>query len=194
VPSRQRNFAQVLAAKLGKPALNVDVAKQLPDTAVLIYQHKNSRTLADVIRGTLEFSNNFMANQTFLMLAQQPQVDFSTASIQAQKSLKNDFSWQNFSLREGAGLSRDNRLSAGQLDDLLVSLAQHKELFKPYLLDSDARVHAKTGTLNGVRSFAGYIEIGEQEYRFVFNFNRKVPYKYRETLLEKLVMALAKEY
>ncbi|MBL4671308.1 MAG: hypothetical protein JKX81_03530 [Arenicella sp.] len=58
-------------------------------------------------------------------------------------------------------------------------------------------VYAKTGTLNGVRSYAGYIELqptplqqSVRKYRFVFNFNRTVGYGYRDQVLEKLIADL----
>lgn len=163
-----------------------------PQSAVLFYRHQNSHSLADVIRGALEYSNNFMANQLFLMFASASQADFVVAAKSVSNKLKKVFSWEDFNIAEGAGLSRANKLSARQINQLLHALAPHKTLFKAYETQIDgALVRAKTGTLNGVRSFAGYITIGEFEYQFVFNFNRDVAYKYREKLLKRLVTKLA---
>ncbi len=188
-----RNFGELLVKKL---ALNnrdvVVVTEPVPKRAALFYRHSNSRTISDMLRGTLEYSNNFMANQIFLMLLGEPQASFDGASKAVLAKLKGVFSWESLILVEGSGLSRANRLTANQLNDLLSALAPNKNLFKRY--DSKVKgvsVRAKTGTLNGVHSFAGYITIGESEYQFVFNFNRKVPYKYREELLEKLVRQLS---
>jgi len=44
-----------------------------------------------------------------------------------------------------------------------------------------------------VRSFAGFIKHKDHEYRFVFMFNRTVPWRYREQLLARLVDHLAKQ-
>lgn len=186
----EQNFAELLAIKANLKAVSISRGL-VPEDAELVYLHKNSHTLSDVVQGTLEFSNNFMANQTFLMLAKDGQVDFSDASSSIERTLRNDFGWEFFSIREGAGLSRNNRLSARQLDNLLAQLSTYKTLFKRYDLESiTASIRAKTGTLKGVRSFAGYIEVSDENYRFVFNFNREVPYRYRETLLKKLVQIL----
>ncbi|MBX2847742.1 MAG: D-alanyl-D-alanine carboxypeptidase [Acidiferrobacterales bacterium] len=184
-----RNFAEILAAKLGFAELPVTITKAVPKTASLIYQHKNTRELSEVVRGTLEYSNNFMANQLFLMLNEEPLASFTSAADHASRQLKKDFGWNDFVLQEGAGLSRVNRMSARQIHDLLISLAPHRGLFKQYQAEG-ALVFAKTGTLNGVRSFAGYLEIDGKNYRFVFNFNRKTSYRYRERLMQDLVMQL----
>ena len=189
----RRYFAELLAAKLKLSEVELVLnQKSVPSSAITFYQHKNSHNLADIIRGTLEFSNNFMANQLFLMLAAKPKASFEDAAKVVEEALKKRFSWSEFNLVEGSGLSRANRLSAVQLDNLLTVLAPHKSLFKAYKTKIEgATVRAKTGTLNGVHSFAGYISIDGQEYQFVFNFNRTVPYRYRETLLHKLVSQLA---
>jgi len=188
------NVAQILAAKLKLNTVRTHAKAPVPDHAERIYTHVNSHNLADIIRGTLEYSNNFMANQTFLMLAGEPQAEFSKTAALIQQRLREDFGWGAFSIVEGAGLSRKNRLSAVQLNDLLTELRPIKDLFKGYDIAPDtAHVRAKTGTLNGVRSFAGYIEVGGEDYQFVFNFNRPVGYRYREQLLTKLVKHLAQQ-
>ena len=90
---------------------------------------------------------------------------------------------------EGAGLSRKNRLTARQINDLLTRLGNNKELLKSYPV-KEGQVWAKTGTLAGVRSFAGFISKHGRRYQFVFNFNRAVSYRYRETLMKRLVASL----
>lgn len=203
----QSNFAELLLAKLAWLNVDIEINQALPDSAQLIYQHQNSHTLADVLRGTLEFSNNFMANQVFLKLAEsecEPKMSFLMGRDYSSAKLSKQFGWQGHSINEGSGLSRKNLLSAMQIDDLLVALKPNKSLFKKIKLKSSAaEVYAKTGTLNGVRSYAGYIALlakspaenttlGERlnEYRFVFNFNRTVKYKYRDQLLEQLISDL----
>jgi len=211
----QLNFAELLLAKLdGRTPKSrrsriesFDYKKiliypneRLPVDAELLYRHVNSLTLSDILRGTLEFSNNFMANHVFLKLADSDastDVSFSSASKFAEQSLAGQFSWQRHALTEGSGLSRSNRLSARQIDDLLRVLEPNKALFKKIKVDmAGVEVYAKTGTLNGVRSYAGYIDLSpndlaeKKSYRFVFNFNRAVPYRYRDTVLEQLIKDL----
>ena len=60
--------------------------------------------------------------------------------------------------------------------------------------DDRVEVYAKTGTLEGVRSYAGYIQVKDKDvvanYTFVFIFNRNVPFKYRDAMLSKLLKDL----
>ena len=198
------NFGELLALKLEMNKVKVLANAKIPDRLERFYVHRNSHTMAQNIRGMMEYSNNFIANQLFLSLSgvsmrnnEAGAKDNSTnqgASFRAsekfvRKHLADIFGWRDFSLVEGAGLSRQNRLNAIQINDLLTSLQKVKFLFKDYSTQK-ASIQAKTGTLNGVRSFAGYIAKDERRFQFVFNFNRQVPYRYREHLLKKLTAAL----
>jgi len=191
----QRNFAELLQLKAGWPKTPIYINQLMPERAKLVYRHQSSRTLAQVLQGALEFSNNFIANQVFLKLTDKPEltsVSFKKAKLGAVAALSRQFEWRDFNVEEGSGLSRANRFSARQLDDLLRELRPNKNLLKQYKVKGfKALVHAKTGTLNGVHSYAGYIEFSNRHYRFVFNFNRPVPYRYRNQLLEKLLASLA---
>ena len=86
------------------------------------------------------------------------------------------------SVADGSGLSRDNTCTANQLAELLgweysqptgVVLTQSLATagvdgsLKKRLKNSDSRVHAKTGTMKGVRALAGYID-GESGPRYAF--------------------------
>jgi len=194
----QFNFAELLLAKLAWSDVDIKIDQTVNADAQLLYRHQNSHTLADILKGTLEFSNNFMANQVFLSLADDGQVDnvsFTTGRDYSNSSLAKEFGWQAHIIDDGSGLSRKNRLNAEQISDLLTVLEPNKTLLKKIDVKSKfALVYAKTGTLNDVRSYAGYIElpskvVGKEanKYRFVFNFNRTVPYRYRDQLLEQLI-------
>ena len=191
----QQHFAELLAIKLGSSEMEIKINQSVPSSAKLFYRHFNSHTLEDVLRGTLKFSNNFIANQVFLMLAD---VDagsksFAQASEQAKLRLRKAYAWQDMQLNDGSGLSRENRLSASQINELLCDLSDYKTLLKPYSIGKSqgATVYAKTGTLNGVHSFAGFVNINNADYQFVFIFNRSVPWRYREQLLERVIDGLA---
>lgn len=188
----QQNFAELLAIKLDKPLIAININQSLTGCFKLGYRHVNSRILADVLRGILEFSNNFMANQVFLKLGDNTadQMSFNHSVDWVQRFLSRQFNWQQYTIVDGAGLSRLNKLSAMQIDHVLAQLEPHKALLKRIKNNSNAVVYAKTGTLNNVRSYAGYIELGRLRARFVFNFNRKVPYRYRDEILERLLRDL----
>jgi D-alanyl-D-alanine carboxypeptidase/D-alanyl-D-alanine-endopeptidase (penicillin-binding protein 4) len=197
----QSNFAELLLAKLDMPNTAIAINKTLDGSEALLYRHLNTHSLADVLRGTLEFSNNFIANQVFLKLADSATTDkvsFDASRDYANTALASRFGWQHHSINEGSGLSRKNRLSAEQINDLLKALEPNKALFKNIKVSSKTvSVYAKTGTLDGVRSYAGYIELqptplqqSVRKFRFVFNFNRAVGYRYRDQVLEKLIADL----
>jgi D-alanyl-D-alanine carboxypeptidase/D-alanyl-D-alanine-endopeptidase (penicillin-binding protein 4) len=197
----QSNFAELLLAKLGMVNTAITINKTLDGRETLLYRHLNTHSLADVLRGSLEFSNNFIANQVFLKLtdnATTDKVSFDLSRDYANTALAVRFGWRHHSINEGSGLSRKNRLSAEQINDLLKALQPNKVLFKKIKVSSKTvSVYAKTGTLNGVRSYAGYIELppttsqqSVRKYRFVFNFNRAVGYRYRDQVLEKLIADL----
>lgn len=197
----QSNFAELLLAKLGMVNTAITINKTLDGRQTLLYRHLNTHRLADVLRGSLEFSNNFIANQVFLKLADNATTDkvsFDLSRDYANTALAVRFGWRHHSINEGSGLSRKNLLSAEQINDLLKALQPNKVLFKKIKVSSKTvSVYAKTGTLNGVRSYAGYIELppttsqqSVRKYRFVFNFNRAVGYRYRDQVLEKLIADL----
>jgi D-alanyl-D-alanine carboxypeptidase/D-alanyl-D-alanine-endopeptidase (penicillin-binding protein 4) len=89
-------------------------------------------------------------------------------------------------VKDGSGLSHDNRLSAKLLGDLLVKIYKDprfagvieslpdggvngtlNERFVKTAPNAVGLVHAKTGTLNGTVTLAGYIESKDREYVFV---------------------------
>ena len=89
-------------------------------------------------------------------------------------------------VKDGSGLSHDNRVSAKLLGDLLIKIYKEprfagvieslpdggingtlNERFIKTAPDAVGLVHAKTGTLNGTVTLAGYIESGDREYVFV---------------------------
>ncbi|MEM7358590.1 MAG: D-alanyl-D-alanine carboxypeptidase [Pseudomonadota bacterium] len=200
----QQHFAQLLGLKLreqGFPRVisNFAINQQLPAQAKRMLRHENSKTLADVLRGTLEYSNNFIANQLFLLLAESSgdaRLSFSQAQNYAKQALAQS-SYQSARLIEGSGLSRQNRINASDLHKVLEKLVAHRTLLKRYELTVTAAggkehlvAYAKTGTLDGVRTYAGFLERGEQLFQFVFMFNRATPYQYREQLLQTLANQL----
>ena len=211
----QMHFAQILISKLNLSNLKVIINATVPEDAKRLYTHINSNTLADNLRASLKYSNNFIANQLFLKLSE---IDSRTASASlgvldsgptrvtqaltfsdsqsiVDTTLREHFNWSDFEMLDGAGLSRANRFSARQIDQVMWSLAPRKSLLKRIeVKDKGVEVFAKTGTLNGVRSYAGFIQISKNDiienYTFVFIFNRDVPFAYRDSMLERLVKDL----
>ena len=174
------------------------VAADSPHSKPVVPEHGqrwtyyNSREWSQMLQGALKYSNNFITDQAFLMLSDQTPKTFTRAQVRVREWLQEQMGWSTFSVVDGSGLSRDNRLSVTHLNDVLTRLRGHKSLLREYPFpDLDATVFAKTGTLDNVRSMAGYVDIADQQYQFAFIFNRSTPWQHREKTLHALVQKLA---
>jgi len=153
-----------------------------------------SAPLSEIIRDINKFSNNVMARQLFLTLGTADPAQ-TTASIplgvQAMRKWlgKKKLNFSELVLENGAGLSRRERISAQHLADLLNSAALSplsaeftaslpilgvdgsvKKRLKGTAAASQA--HLKTGSLEGVKSIAGYIKSQSgKEWILVFLIN-----------------------
>lgn len=153
------------------------------------YQHKNSKTLGDMIRPMMKYSTNFIANQLALMMTAEHNGRPATVSDVQQYmegTLKASFHWQNITFKEGAGLSRSNRISPIQLVELLENFHQWRHL----LPEVESGVFAKSGTLKKVSTLAGYIVDGGQWKPFALMMNQSVPYKLRNRIAKELRQTL----
>lgn len=136
----------------------------------LLIRFVSPYTLTEVISRLMEYSNNFIANQLFIAAGIQAYglpgtIDKSIRAAQA--FLRHEMQIETLQLAEGSGISRENRLSAIQLDQILVRFYPYRQLMRR--LGNELY---KTGTLNGIRSRAGYIEDGKGgSYRFVVMIN-----------------------
>lgn len=159
------------------------VAKARGDSAgsPLLYLHHSSRDLAETLREMFKYSNNFIANQIFLSMGAARYGP--PATVEKSQTVMADFSGHlglsRMSVEEGSGLSRRNRITAAQMSKVL-------NYFRPYrhLLPHEGRAWSKTGTLNDVKSVAGYI-VPEHTHAlsFVIILNgRHLGYRTRERI------------
>ncbi len=138
----------------------------------LIFTYRSTFPMETVVEKMLHSSSNFMANQIFVALGASvygPPGTLAKGVHATQAYIKKELGLKHIKIVEGSGLSRKNRLSAY---DMLAIL----EKFKPYkdLLRRQDHVLYKTGSLNGIRAQAGYIE--SQRFGscyFAVFFNRK---------------------
>ncbi|MBI3221967.1 MAG: D-alanyl-D-alanine carboxypeptidase/D-alanyl-D-alanine-endopeptidase, partial [Nitrosomonadales bacterium] len=155
-----------------------------------LYSTHRSEPLSLVIRDINKFSNNVMARQLFLTLgaAEQASLPRSIQSVNDWLQ-KQQLDFPELVLENGAGLSRTERISSHSMTLLLQSAANHPlsaELqaslpilgvdgsVKKRLKDSPAASHAhlKTGTLEGVKTIAGYVRSQNgKEWLVVFFIN-----------------------
>ena len=143
-----------------------------------------SPALADVVRDINKFSNNVMAQQLFLTLALTQR---GSASAELAREVLADWAQARLGsaasglvIDNGSGLSRDTRLSASLLAQLLQRAWASPVM--PELMSSLpvsgvdgtlkrsratlGRAHLKTGSLRDVSGVAGYV-LGESGRRYV---------------------------
>jgi len=181
-------FAQLLAALLRQQGVQVEsriIYGQRVPAIQPYYQHYNSRTLGEMVRPMLKYSTNFIANQLVLSLAAEHYrrpANANDVKNYMQQRLTAVFHWQNFAMRDGAGLSRANRLSPQQLVQLLKNFQRWRHL----LPEVESGVYAKSGTLNGVSTLAGYLVKNNQWKPFALMMNQSVPHKLRNRIAREL--------
>jgi serine-type D-Ala-D-Ala carboxypeptidase/endopeptidase (penicillin-binding protein 4) len=138
----------------------------------------DSAPLSEVIRDINKFSNNVMARQLFLTLSaatlRVPGEDARSAEVVRSWLLGKGLPAQEVVIENGAGLSRDDRISAATLAGLLVTawrspvmselvasmpLVATDGTMRRRLRDAPVagQAHVKTGSLAGVRAMAGYV-------------------------------------
>lgn len=133
-----------------------------------VYVHNQSRPLSKILIELLRASNNYIANQVFLEIGAQKY----GAPVSLEKSLKvlNDTLAANglaadIKLEEGSGISRNNRFTARGLAKLLERFSSYADLLRGH----DGGMN-KSGSLEGVRTLAGYADTkGHGRVRFVIS-------------------------
>jgi len=172
---------ELLQSKLARAGINVagdiDVGPR-PAAARLVYTHRNSRTLEAVVASMLQYSTNFVANSLFLALGER---NGRSSMAAAQRAVEDwasrSFGWRDFRIEDGAGLSRGNRISGRQMLDVLEALAPYRHLLDEQ--DDNPAVRAKTGTLRGVSTYAGYVRRRGDWAPFSLMINEPVDYGFR---------------
>ncbi len=155
-------------AKAGGSVKGQIVTGSVPAALTPIYVHRQSRPLSGVLHELLVGSNNYIANQTFLEIGAKrfgPPVSLEKSLKVANEKLAAQDLGQAIHLEEGSGISRGNRFTARGLAKVLALLEPHANLLK-----HGKGAAYKTGTLDGVRTLAGYTETSSHgKVRFVIS-------------------------
>ena len=149
----------------------------------------NSPPVSEILQYTMLWSDNLLADRLARLAAKRAGNAFSEEGVAitfAQVLMDVGIDPSRMVVADGSGLSRENRVSAKTMAELLFKLRKDPQyellytslpvggvsgtLRSRFLTTAPGAVglvHAKTGTLNGTVSLAGYIESGEHEYIFV---------------------------
>jgi D-alanyl-D-alanine carboxypeptidase/D-alanyl-D-alanine-endopeptidase (penicillin-binding protein 4) len=133
-----------------------------------VYVHRQSRPLSEILIELLHASNNYIANQVFLEIGGRHAggpVSLEKSLQMANKMLAAHSLDAAIHLEEGSGISRNNRFTARGLAEVLKLLAPHANLLRGH----DGGTN-KSGTMEGVRTLAGYAKTSSHgQVRFVIS-------------------------
>lgn len=145
--------------------------RKVPASAELILVHANSRPLTEVLATMLHYSSNFIANLVFLTVGAH-QYGYPATWAKARRAMRNSLvsllgaktaAW--IVMKEGAGLSRENRVTVRAMLRLLRAFKPHADLLR-----SRYGVLVKSGTMKGIYNYAGYLPDGNS---FVILLNQR---------------------
>jgi D-alanyl-D-alanine carboxypeptidase/D-alanyl-D-alanine-endopeptidase (penicillin-binding protein 4) len=133
-----------------------------------VYVHRQSRTLSEILVALLRASNNYIANQVFLEIGGHRlggPVSLEKSLQVANEMLAAHGLAAAIHLQEGSGISRNNHFTARALAKVLELFAPHADLLR----GRDGGMN-KTGTMEGVRTLAGYADTSSHgRVRFVIS-------------------------
>jgi len=211
----------VIIEEMEKRGLRINQNRSTPQKGLVPLEAKrllthNSPPLREVLKGMGKFSNNFVAEQVLKTISAEKSGQ-SGSTTEGAEMMKNylvslNIPKNSFSLDNGSGLSKNNRLSAAHFvtllervyhspfrNDFLESLSVggidgtlKKRMKSPFLY---GRVFGKTGTLNGVSTLSGYF-IGENKklaFSFLLNdltISNNKANRAKEEILKTIVAAL----
>jgi len=162
---------------------NLRLGKVNEDTDRLIFHYVSKFQLTEIISKLLAHSNNFIANQ--LLITTGAYVYGPPGSL--EKGLRAIKAYSDsvlgipdISVSEGAGISRENRLSSRMFLKILNKFESYAGLMR-----HQGNQYYKTGTLDGVHTRVGYMTSKQKgTYRFVVMVN--TPGKTTEAIMAKI--------
>ncbi len=152
---------RALQKKAELPGQGDSGIKRVPPDAVLVYEHYNTKNLEYLTSSFLKYSSNFISNLVYLACGAE-KYGYPATWAKANKAVHRALSEQldadtvaAIVQEEGAGLSRNNRVTARAMLDIL-------DVFRPYayLLRKRMGVLTKSGSMKGIYNYAGYLKDG----------------------------------
>ena len=145
---------------------------QVLEPDLQIYTHVSPRTLSELVRQLLQFSNNFMANQIFLTagaaaFSPPATLEKSVTALKAYAVKTLDI--ETIAIAEGSGISRRNQITPRGMLKVLLAFQDHHGL-----MNREGNEFYKTGTLDGVRTRVGYFAgSNDRLFPFVIMVNQR---------------------
>jgi D-alanyl-D-alanine carboxypeptidase/D-alanyl-D-alanine-endopeptidase (penicillin-binding protein 4) len=152
-----------------------------------VYVHRQSRTLAQIIAEMLKASNNYTANQIFLEIGAHrlgAPVDLEKSLKVANEMLAAQGLASDIHIVEGSGISRDNHFTARGLAKVLALFEPNADLLHGH----DGGLN-KTGSMDGVRTLAGYADTanhGRVRFVIALTSNDELRFKLLHAIMEGL--------
>lgn len=200
-----RSFLESLDVSIG----NI-IFSETPTGAILIYAHR-SKPLSSIVRDLHHYSNNFIAEQILFSLGTNPAGNLKRElGLRQLGGLVKDlgFAAKQYHFEDASGLDHDNRVSPRILSAVLVDMFHDKVLSAEYLASFPVGgrsgtledrvfstnckiIRAKTGSLDGVSSLAGYITTrSAKEYAFAIIQNGLSSQARADSFEERVVNAV----
>lgn len=158
----------------------------------LILRYISNIPLENLIARLLLYSNNFIANQMLVttgaeMFGPPGTLDKGLRAARRYADSVLKVKSQDLDLKEGSGISRQNRMSAKTFIKVL-------EAFEPYrhLMRREEMDFYKTGTLNGISTRAGYIEQSNGSL-FCYVIIMNTPGKSTGPVMKKILELVSKQ-
>ena len=187
IPANRKNFKVKAALQNPQKALAYLVYEELKKSPFLTIKGKygtleknkrpfkqfgvvKSASVKDIVKKTNHKSINILA-ENLLQNSHMHSGSQKTVGIWAKDYLANNLNINvaGMQLKDGSGLSRFNAISSQQLVELLIVMKDNKAFqnslptarksgtVKSFLKNSSLNVRCKSGSMQGVRSYAGYM-------------------------------------
>ena len=189
--TNMNNFFRKVGYRITWEALNYD--NSTSHLAEQIYS-STSPNLNEILHYTLLFSDNWVADYLAKSAAAAAGYGYSAAGIESvftEVLAKYSLTTGNLNALDGSGLSHENRISANTLVQVLATMYSNPKFdgaiqglpvggisgtlihrFIKTAPQAVGLVHAKTGSINGVVSLAGFIDSADHKYVFAIIADR----------------------
>ncbi|MGR0481757.1 MAG: D-alanyl-D-alanine carboxypeptidase/D-alanyl-D-alanine-endopeptidase [Candidatus Electronema sp. V4] len=152
---------RALQAEADIPGQGHLALKRAPSDARLIYEHRSSKNLQELTSSFLKYSSNYISNLVYLAVGAE-KFGWPATWAKAERAVRQELERQlgaktaaDIAHRDGSGLCRTNRVTARAMLEVLRAFRPHA-----WLLRKHGGVPGKSGTMNGIYNYAGYLDDG----------------------------------